>query len=48
VLRIVSHRAHIPALGPVGQATLALMRGSAVGRAVLDRQTIHLADMQPR
>jgi GAF domain-containing protein len=46
LLRIVSHRGHIPSVGPVGEATLPLTRGAAVGRAVLDRQTIHLADVQ--
>ena len=45
-LRIVSHRGHIPSLGPVGQGTLPLTRGTSVGRAVLDRQMLHLADAQ--
>jgi GAF domain-containing protein len=46
VLRIVARRGHISSLGPVGEAALPLTRGVAVGRAVLDRQTIHLADVQ--
>src|SRR5262249_46456597 len=45
VLRIVSRRGHhISAIGQGG--SLPLTRGGAVGRAVLDRQTIHLADLQ--
>ena len=46
VLRIVSHRGQIPSVGPVGAGTVPLMRGATVGRAVLDRQTIYLADAQ--
>ena len=44
VLRIVSHRGHIPSIGRAG--TVPLARGAAVWRAILDRQTIHLADVQ--
>src|SRR5262249_21376226 len=44
VLRIISHRGHVPSIGQGG--TVPLTRGVAVGRAVLDRQTIHLADAQ--
>src|SRR5262249_42745775 len=42
VLRIVSDLTHLPpiALG----STVPLTRGTATGRAILDRQTIHLAD----
>jgi GAF domain-containing protein len=43
VLRIVSRRGHIPS--PAG-STLPLTRGSTVGRAVLDRRTIHVTDLQ--
>jgi GAF domain-containing protein len=46
VLRIVSHRGEIASIGPVGRATLPLTRAATVGRAVLDRQTIHIADLQ--
>ena len=46
VMRIVSHRGKIPSIGPVGQATLPLTRAATVGCAVLDRQTIHIADLQ--
>src|SRR5262249_49008343 len=44
VLRIVSDLTHLPAIG-LG-STVPLTRGTAGGRAVLDRQTIHLADAQ--
>src|SRR5215831_4026586 len=44
-LLLVSHHGPIPAL-PVGDDTLPLTRGIAAGRAVLDRRTIHVADMQ--
>src|SRR6516162_5319325 len=44
-LRLVSHHGPIPVL-PVGDDTLPLTRGLATGRAVLDRRTIHVADMQ--
>ena len=43
-LRIVSRRGRIRAIGQGG--TLPLTRGVTAGRAVLDRQTIHLADVQ--
>src|SRR5262245_26443508 len=41
VLRLVAHHGPIPTT-PVGP----LSRGAAPGRAVLDRQTIHIADLQ--
>src|SRR5215831_15127549 len=44
-LRLVGHHGPIPVL-PVGDDTLPLTRGLAMGRAVLDRRTIHVADMQ--
>src|SRR5262249_40114600 len=43
-LRVVAHEGPIPA-HPVGQGP-PLVRGTPPGRAVLDRQTIHLADAQ--
>src|SRR5215510_13248485 len=45
-LRLVAHHGPIPTTAPVGQATLPLVRGTALARAVLDRQTIHVADAQ--
>jgi GAF domain-containing protein/anti-sigma regulatory factor (Ser/Thr protein kinase) len=44
-LRLVSHYGPIPAL-PAGDDSLPLTRSVATGRAVLDRRTIHVADMQ--
>jgi multidrug resistance efflux pump len=41
VLRMVGHDGQIPAV-----ETMALSRGVVNGRAVLDRRTIHVADMQ--
>jgi signal transduction histidine kinase/putative methionine-R-sulfoxide reductase with GAF domain len=47
VLRMVSRRGQIiPSVRATTGGTLPLTRGSAVGRAVLDRQTIHVADLQ--
>src|SRR5262245_11357586 len=44
-LRLVAHHGPIPVIAPVGQ-TVPLIRGVAPGRAVLDRRTVHVADMQ--
>src|SRR5262245_61204459 len=44
-LRLVGHDGPIQVL-PVGDDTLPLTRGLAMGRAVLDRRTSHVADMQ--
>src|SRR5262245_23683627 len=43
-LRLVGRHGQIPFAGPVGQHTLPLARGRIIGRAVLDRQTIQVAD----
>ena len=45
-LRVVAHHGPIPVLGPIGQYTLPLKRGVLTGRAVLDRQTLQVADLQ--
>src|SRR5262249_29287577 len=45
-LLLVAHHGSIPTPGPVGKTTLLLVRGNTVGRAVLDRQYVHLADLQ--
>jgi GAF domain-containing protein len=44
-LRPVAHHGEIPLAGPVGQHTRPLVRGAIAGRAVIDRRTIHVADM---
>jgi signal transduction histidine kinase len=45
-LRLVAHHGgQHPKSGPVGQHTLPLARGFITGRAVIDRRTIHVADI---
>ena len=44
-LRIVAHHGPIPTF-PVGDSTLPLVRELATAHAVLDRRTIHVADLQ--
>jgi GAF domain-containing protein len=44
-LRLVAHHGPIP-IGPVGEFTMPLGRGTANGRAVLDQRTVHVADLQ--
>jgi GAF domain-containing protein len=43
VLRLVAHEGPVP-LGPVGQFTVPLVRGSLTGRVTLERRTIQIAD----
>src|SRR6516164_139447 len=45
-IRMLAHHGPIPTTAPVGQATMLLTRGATNGRAVLDRQTIHVPDLQ--
>ena len=45
-LRLVAHHGPIPTPGPVGQFTIPLVRGIAVGRSVLDGRSIHVADIE--
>ena len=44
-LRPVAHHGQIPLAGPVGQFTIPLERGLITARAVIDRRTIHVADI---
>src|SRR5215831_19310041 len=44
-LRLVAHHGQIPFAGPVGQFTIPLVRGFITGRAIIDRRTIHVADV---
>ena len=44
-LRLVAHHGQIPTIGPVGQLTVPLVRGLVIGRAVIDRRTIQVADI---
>jgi GAF domain-containing protein len=43
--RLVAHHGQIPMAGPVGQLSGSLVRGFITGRAVIDRRTIHVADI---
>jgi len=45
-LRLLAHHGPIPAVGPIGDGALPLTRGFPSTRAVLDRQTLHVADLQ--
>src|SRR5215510_13701438 len=42
-LRLVAHHGQIPTIAPVGQLTFPLERARILGRAVVDRRTIHVA-----
>src|SRR5215467_2623814 len=44
-LRLVAHHGQIPFAGPVGQNTMPLVRGRIPARAVIDRRTLHIADV---
>jgi GAF domain-containing protein len=44
-LRLVAHHGKITFAGPVGQHTIPLVRGRIPGRTVIDRRTIHIADV---
>src|SRR5262245_9983952 len=44
-LRLVAHYGQIPTSGPVGHLTFPLVRGLIMGRAVIDRRTIHVEDI---
>ena len=45
-LGLVANYGSLPATGPVGQARLPLSRRLTIGRAIIDKQTIHVADLQ--
>jgi len=45
-LRLVAHHGLISAVGPIGDSTLPLARGLPPARAVLERRTLHVADLQ--
>jgi signal transduction histidine kinase/ssDNA-specific exonuclease RecJ len=44
-LRLVAQHGQIPFAGQVGQLTIPLMRGLTATRAIIDRRTIHVADI---
>ena len=43
-LCLVAHHGPIP-IGPVGEFTIPIVRGTISGRAVLDQRTVHVADV---
>src|SRR4029078_13683855 len=45
-LHLVANHGPLSAVGPVGQGTLPLTRGLPPARAVLERQTFHVPDLQ--
>ena len=44
-LELAVHRGPIPSLAPLGTETVSLDRGSVVGRSVIERRTIEVADL---
>jgi signal transduction histidine kinase/putative methionine-R-sulfoxide reductase with GAF domain len=44
-LRLVAHHGQIATLGPIGQHTILVERGTMAARAVIDLRTIQVADM---
>src|SRR5262245_58448429 len=44
-LRLDAHHGQIPTIGRVGQLRVPFMRGLVIGRAVIDRRTIQVADI---
>src|SRR5262245_19811465 len=44
-LRLVAHYGQLPTTRPVGQHTVPLVREGIGGRAIIDRRTIHVADI---
>src|SRR5262245_36432037 len=45
ILQLAVHRGPIGSLPPYGEERVSLDRGSVVGRSVIERRTIHLADL---
>jgi GAF domain-containing protein len=45
-LRLLARYGPLPTSGPVGQGTLPFTRGSVIARAIIDKVTIHVADLQ--
>jgi signal transduction histidine kinase len=45
-LCLLARHGPLPTVVPVGQGELPLTRGSVMGRVVIDRKTIHIADLQ--
>src|SRR5580765_97396 len=45
-LRLVAHFGPIPIAGNVGESGRVLDRGTPAGRAIIDRQTVHIHDLR--
>src|SRR5262245_46463402 len=45
-LRLVARHGPLLTVAPVGQGSLPITRGSVTARAIIDKQTIHVADLQ--
>jgi signal transduction histidine kinase len=45
-LRLIGNHGPLAIAGPIGQVALPLTRGFVMGRAILERRTIHVADLQ--
>src|SRR5262249_35647095 len=45
-LQLIARFGPLPTVGPVGQFSLPLTRGSVIARAIIDRETVHVADLQ--
>ena len=44
--QLFAHHGQLPLAGPIGQFALPLVRGLAGARAIIERRTVHVADMQ--
>src|SRR5215470_4020151 len=42
-LQLLARHGPLPTVGPVGQSTLPLTRGSVIARAIIDRRMIHVS-----
>jgi GAF domain-containing protein len=45
-LRLLARHGPLPSVGPIGQTALPFTRGSVIGRAIIDKQTLTVADLQ--
>ena len=45
-LLLLARHGPFPTMVPVGQSALPFTRGTVIGRAIIDKQTIHVADLQ--
>src|SRR5262245_6368116 len=45
-LQLIARYGPLPTVGPIGQFSIPLTRGSVIARAIIDRKTVHVADLQ--